>query len=75
MNENEFELSNKQVETIALNIYKDIQSYIKDNINEFKLWKFDPSKDFVKVIFSTCLSTDIPPEYEKYMNRFRKEVI
>lgn len=77
MNENEFELSNKQIETIALNIYKDIQSYIKDNINEFKLWKFDcnKDKDLIKIIFSTSSSGDIPPEYEKYINRFRKEVI
>lgn len=77
MNENEFELSNKQIETIALNIYKDIQSYIKDNINEFKLWKLDcnKDKDLIKIIFSTSSSRDIPPEYEMYKNRFRKEVI
>ena len=77
MNEVDFEISKKQIETIALNIYKDIQLYIKDNGNEFILWKFDceRDRDSVTIIFSTCLSKDIPPEYEKYKNRFRNGAI
>lgn len=39
--EEEYNLSEKQIETIAFNIYKDIQNYINENQEKYNEWFLD----------------------------------
>lgn len=38
ININELEISNKQVETLAFNIYKDVNTFVKNNRENFDKW-------------------------------------
>jgi hypothetical protein len=39
--EEDYNLSEKQIETIAFNIYKDIQNYINENQEKYNEWFLD----------------------------------
>lgn len=38
ININELEISNKQVETLAFNTYKDVNTFVKNNRENFDKW-------------------------------------
>lgn len=63
-----FEISKKQIETIAFNIYKDIVPYIEENTNEFVFWLLD----FRVVSLDGMIEIDSLYEYDICKKQRRK---
>ena len=45
--EENYDLSENQIETISYNIYKDIEQYIKNNMCKYRIWR---KENFLKDI-------------------------
>ena len=64
----EMEIGKNQIETIAFNIYKDIELYINSNQQEFIMWKFecDIENKLLEIVFSTegILNKEASYQYE-----------